>query len=186
MTSLQAQVDTLYARYMTDEPADSRQQAEARAAEVLAELDATLRAGGDTRRGAFQRADVAEDSIEDAWMQAALAFIAGNFSSAFLQALGRHAGNSVANLPRKASDLVRKRLRRRGQPDEYRITAEGDATATIVVTEDTPDRARLALLDVDVTAPELRGKLLRWDTAAGEWRPSDDLAADQGQRVSGQ
>lgn len=43
--------------------------------------------------------------------------------------------------------------------------------ALVVVTDDLPDEARLALLDLDVTAPELRGKLLRWDEAAGEWRP---------------
>jgi hypothetical protein len=58
-------------------------------------------------------------------------------------------------------------------PDEIFIGLDGGATAIIVVTEDTPDEARLALLDLDVTAPELRGKLLRWDETAGEWRPSE-------------
>jgi hypothetical protein len=38
-----------------------------------------------------------------------------------------------------------------------------DATAVIAVAEDTPDEARLALLDLDVTADELRGRLLRWE-----------------------
>ena len=33
----------------------------------------------------------------------------------------------------------------------------------MVVTDDLPDEARLALLDLDVTADDLRGKLLRWD-----------------------
>ena len=103
--------------------------------------------------------------------QVLLAFMAGNFCSAFLQALGQRAGNSVANLPKQASDLIRKRVRRRGQPDEYHISAQGDATATIVITASTPDEARLAVLDLDVTADEVRGKILRWDNEAMAWRP---------------
>lgn len=106
-----------------------------------------------------------------------LAFAAGNFCSAFIQALGQRAGNSVANLPKQVSDLVRKRVKSKGQPEEIHISAKGDATATIVVTADTPDEARLALLDLDVTAEELRGKLLRWDPAASAWHPAGSASA---------
>jgi hypothetical protein len=102
--------------------------------------------------------------------QVILAFMAGNFCSAFLQALGQRAANSAAGLPKQASDLVRKRLRRKGKPEELHISAEGDATATIVITASTPDEARLALLDLDVTAEAVRGKLVRWDGQAMAWR----------------
>jgi hypothetical protein len=65
------------------------------------------------------------------------------------------------------SDLVRKRIRRKGQPEEIRISASGDATATIALTGSTPEEAWLALLDLDVTAEDVRGKTLRWDN--GPW-----------------
>ena len=101
--------------------------------------------------------------------QVILAFMAGNFCSAFLQTLGQRAGNSVANLPKQASDLIRKHVKRGGR-DEYHISARDEATATVVITMDTPDAAWLALPEVDVTAPEVRGKRLRWDNDAMVWR----------------
>lgn len=101
--------------------------------------------------------------------QVILALMAGNFCSAFLQALGQRAGNNVANLPKQASDLVRKHVKRGGR-DEYHISARDEATATIVITTGTPDDAWLALSEVDVTAPEVRGKRLRWDNDAMVWR----------------
>lgn len=48
-----------------------------------------------------------------------------------------------------------------------------EGSAAIVITSDTPDEARLALLDLDVTAEELRGKVLRWDEKARAWRPDE-------------
>jgi len=106
--------------------------------------------------------------------QIALAFALGNFSSAFIQALGQRAADGAANLPKRVSDLVRKRVRQKGTPDEYRIGVGDGSTAWIAITADTPDEARLALLDLDPTADELRGKDLRWDDSALAWRPADD------------
>ena len=74
----------------------------------------------------------------------------------------------------RLADLVRKRFRKNGTTTECQIGVDGGAAATIVVTADTPDEARLALLDLDVTADEVRGKLLRWDSSASAWRPADD------------
>ncbi|HEY1664248.1 MAG TPA: hypothetical protein VGG54_01025 [Trebonia sp.] len=122
--------------------------------------------------------DPTEVAYQWAYMEVALAFMAGNFCAAFFQALGRRAADAAANLPKRATDLLRRRLRRDGQPDEYHIGLKDGVTATIVVTEDTPDEARLALLDLDVTASELRGKELRWDEATGAWRPSGALPAE--------
>jgi hypothetical protein len=101
--------------------------------------------------------------------QVILAFLAGNFCSAFLQALGQRAGNSVANLPKQASDLVRKHVKRGGR-EEYHISAGDEATATVVITTGMPDDAWLALPEVDVTAPEVRGKRLVWDNDGMVWR----------------
>ncbi len=105
--------------------------------------------------------------------QMVLAFMVVNFSSAFIQALGQRAAGGAAKLPKRAADLVCNHVRKKGRPDEYRIGVDDGSAATIVITADTPDEARLALLDLDVTAPELRGKELGWDRTNGEWRPSD-------------
>jgi hypothetical protein len=91
------------------------------------------------------------------------------FSKAYLEALGRRTEQGVANLSKRVGDLVRARAKRKGRPDEYLIGLGDGKTAMIVVTEDTPDEARLALLDLDVTAPELRGKCLSWSEGAGAW-----------------
>jgi hypothetical protein len=105
--------------------------------------------------------------------QMVLAFMVGNFSAAFIQALGQQAAGGAAKLPKRAADLIYKRIRKKGRPDEYRIGVDGGSAATIIITADTPDEARLALLDLDVTVPELRGKELSWDPINAEWRPSD-------------
>lgn len=102
--------------------------------------------------------------------QVVLAFIAGNFCSAYIQALAQRAESRVANLPKQVSDLVRKRIKRKGQPEEIHISAGDEATATIALTASTPDEAWLALLDLDVTGEDMRGKVLRWDNDAMTWR----------------
>jgi hypothetical protein len=107
----------------------------------------------------------------EAWVAA---FVLGNFSAAFVQALGQRAANGTAKLPERISDLVRTRVRRKGKPGEYHIGVGDGSAATIALTEDTPDVARFALLDLDLTADEVRGKLLRWDSNEWVWRPADD------------
>jgi len=89
------------------------------------------------------------------------------YAKAFLETLGKRHAVSV-------DDLVRTRLRRKGKKTEVKIGLDGDAAAKIVVTADTPDEARLALLDLDVTADEVRGKTMRWDESVLAWLPADD------------
>jgi hypothetical protein len=66
-------------------------------------------------------------------------------------------------------DLIRTRKLRKGKTEEVHLSVTEDS-ATIVVTADLPDEARLALLDLHVGSEEFRGKLLRWDTATSTWR----------------
>jgi hypothetical protein len=143
---------------MTNEPADAVQEADW--------LVSPVRARDDELRHSAQT-----DGLNLA--QVALVFAAANFCSAFLQALGQRAENSMADLPKRAAELMRKHVQRKGKPDEIHIGLEDDAAATVIVTADLPDEARLALLDLDVTAPHLRGQELRWDPATGEWLPSE-------------
>jgi hypothetical protein len=97
----------------------------------------------------------------------ALATAAAIYAKTFLETLAKRHADAL-------EDLVETRVRRKGKPDEYRIGVEDGSAATIAITEDMPDEARLALLDLDVTANELRGKLLRWDSITSAWRPNDD------------
>jgi hypothetical protein len=94
------------------------------------------------------------------------------FGKAFLETLGSRAGESAANLPGHVNDLIRTRKRRLGKTETY--LSAGSNAATIVVTDDLPDEARLALLDLDVTTAEVRGKLLFWDSGAQAWVARQD------------
>jgi len=99
--------------------------------------------------------------------QLALLAAASIYSKAFLEAVAKRHADAV-------SDLVRKRFRKNGTTTEFQISVDGDMSATVVITGDLPDEARLALLDLDVTADELRDKELRWDRASSAWRPDPD------------
>ena len=88
------------------------------------------------------------------------------YSKAFLETLGKHNVEALM-------DAVRTRIRKNGKTRELLVGPEDGAAATLVITASTPDEARLALLDLDVTAEDVRGKLLRWDEEAMAWRPGD-------------
>ena len=98
---------------------------------------------------------------------AALAAAGAIYAKAFLETLGQRSGDGLAALSKQLGELVRLR-RPKGKPSRYLIGIEG-ATTIIIVTEDLPDEARLALLDLDVTADGVRGKTLRWDSQASAW-----------------
>ncbi len=97
----------------------------------------------------------------------ALATAAAIYAKTFLETLAKRHADAL-------EDLVEARIRRKGKPDEYHIGVDDGSAARIAITADTPDEARLALLDLDVTADEVRGKTLRWDGSASAWRPDPD------------
>ena len=93
------------------------------------------------------------------------------YSKAFLETLAKHHAEGLI-------EAVRTRIRKKGKTRELLVGPEDGSAAVLVITSETPDEARLALLDLDVTAPELRGKLLRWDQATLGWRPSKAMSDD--------
>jgi hypothetical protein len=93
------------------------------------------------------------------------------FGKAYIETLARRAGDGTIDL------LKRIRFRRKNVTGEIHLQVDGGAAATVVVTEDLPDEARLALLDLDVTAPDLRGKYLSWSRGAAAWLPTEALPA---------
>ena len=85
------------------------------------------------------------------------------YFKAFLETLAKHNAEALI-------DAVRTRIRKNGKTREALVGPEDGSAATLVVTSKTPDEARLAVLDLDVTAEEVRGKVLRWDDDAMAWR----------------
>lgn len=85
------------------------------------------------------------------------------YAKAFLETLATHHADAL-------NDAVRTRIRKNGKTRELLIGPEDGSAAILVVTGKTPDEARLALLDLDVTSEEVRGKILRWDEDAMVWR----------------
>lgn len=85
------------------------------------------------------------------------------YFKAYLETLAQHHAEATIN-------AVRRRFRH-GDKAELLLGPRDGSAAWIVVTPETPDEARLALLDLDVTAQDFRGKELRWDAEAMAWRP---------------
>lgn len=88
------------------------------------------------------------------------------YSKAFLETLAKHNAEALI-------DAVQTRIRKSGKTRELLVGPEDGVAATLVITASTPDEARLALLDLDVTTDEVRGKFLRWDNEAMAWCPAD-------------
>lgn len=87
------------------------------------------------------------------------------YSKAYLETLAKHHAEGLI-------EAMRTRFRKNGKATELLVGPDDGAAATLVITSDTPDEARLAVLDLDVTAEDVRGQLLRWDAEAETWRSS--------------
>lgn len=90
--------------------------------------------------------------------------LVGVYVKAYIETLAQHNAESLIK-------AVRHGRRWKGKKPEMVVGPGNKSAATIAITDETPDEARLALLDLDVTAEELRGKVLAWDAEAGSWRP---------------
>lgn len=90
---------------------------------------------------------------------------ASSYVTVFTQTLAKHNAEALIG-------AVQTRFRRKTKTLELTLVvgSEDDGVA-FVVTGDLSDDAKLAMLDVDVTSDELRGKSLRWNDKAMAWRP---------------
>lgn len=86
------------------------------------------------------------------------------FVAAYAEALGKRLGESTA------AALLRLRLSRPRVHGRTELAADQAGAVRVELDARLPDEARLALLDLDVTSPEYRGRTLRWDTGAGCWQ----------------
>jgi hypothetical protein len=157
---------------MADEPTDARPEADEDITERV--LPAILRRELPVREGELLHPKF-EKLGELLLVNADATLII--FGRAYVESLARHAGDATPRLVKRMRVLWRRRTR------EYRLDI-GDDAAKLVCPPDLPDDAILAIRDLDVTAPELRGKELVWDEAAGEWRPSEALPAEPNEATS--
>ncbi|MFE5894857.1 hypothetical protein ACFQ6E_38840 [Streptomyces sp. NPDC056462] len=103
-----------------------------------------------------------------------IAAVVTPFVSAFAAKIGEELGRRVTVI------TPRSWWRRRRQGDEVQVTVAG-ANASMFRVElgpDLTDEARLALIDLDVKRPELRGHLLHWSEDAKAWLPVPDTPGD--------
>lgn len=92
----------------------------------------------------------------------------GPFVTAFCTELGKRFGGSISDWASKI------RLRQKASvPSEADLLVELDNVVTVVELEkDLPDEARLAFLDLDLKAPAIRGRRLRWNAEGQAWEPT--------------
>jgi hypothetical protein len=91
------------------------------------------------------------------------------FTTAFCTELGKRFGGTVADW------TSRVRLHRASdQSAKAEIVVRTDDAFTVIELEEgVPDEARLALLDLNIEAEDIRGHRLRWDAALSAWAPID-------------
>jgi hypothetical protein len=92
----------------------------------------------------------------------------GPFAEAFAAKLGERLGESLAG----AIGRIRLLRNHRNGRDDLDAVLPGRVRTTLVLPEDFSDAARLAAIDLDVSAKGIRGAELHWDSDAGIWRPT--------------
>lgn len=94
----------------------------------------------------------------------------GPFAEAFASKLGERLGESAA----AAASRIRLVRRNVSSTKEELVVRQGTTQTIIVVSRTLTDEARLALIDLDVTADGIRGMTLQWDAESKTWRPAAD------------
>lgn len=95
-------------------------------------------------------------------------------SSGFAEGMGKGLGESTA------SGLRRFRLRPRRKNNSSPPPSDQEAAlVTLEVDPAATGEALRALFDVDLAAPALAGRTLRWDEAARAWKPADDRSGTE-------
>jgi hypothetical protein len=100
--------------------------------------------------------------------------ILGPMAEAFATKLGENLGESALAAARR----VRLRFKKSNQgpfgaliPDALTVEA-ADAVTTVILPADLTDEARIALIDLDITADGIRGKTLYWNPTMKTWGPA--------------
>lgn len=88
----------------------------------------------------------------------------GSFTEAFAAKLGERLGESTAS----AIGRIRLLLDRGNNHNELDIVMRG--RTTLILPENFTDEAKLAAIELDVTADGIHGAVLHWDSVTGQWK----------------
>ncbi len=102
----------------------------------------------------------------EVWVPLGAASLYAHFYfKSFMETLGKRHAEAVTDPAR---------IRKKDKKTEAKVGLPGSETPMVLLAEGMSEEAWLALLDLDETVDELRGKMLRWDSTASVWRPADD------------
>ncbi len=90
------------------------------------------------------------------------------FLRAYCEELGKRFGGSTADW---LSKLRVRRHRMKSKAARLEVPVNGVTTYFEIADDGLPDEAKLALIDLDLTAEGIRGHRLRWDAEAQTWVP---------------
>ncbi|GGV77637.1 hypothetical protein GCM10010228_44780 [Streptomyces massasporeus] len=102
-------------------------------------------------------------------------FLAVKFLGPFLEAFAGKIGEQFGESAVRA--LGRIRVTRKHDTDSRNLEIDDSDTGiptVLVLPEDFTEEAQLALIDLDVTAGEVRGTTLRWNPDTAAWEPVED------------
>jgi hypothetical protein len=94
--------------------------------------------------------------------------------SAFVQSIAAELGRRTVESTSKKVHVFVTSIHRRWRKElvKVEITTEAQEVTTVLeFTNNLPDEARVALLDLDFTNPDLNGKKLHWNAKKGVWEP---------------
>jgi hypothetical protein len=133
------------------------------------EIDSALSAVSDLFMGAEVDQHMEPNYVTTDLVETALAVWAfGSFVTAFCSELGKRFGGGMADWGSKV--CLRKK---RSVTDKVDLLVQEDDSLTVLeISEDLPDDARWALLDLDIKAPAVRGHRLRWNAYTETWEPT--------------
>ena len=102
-------------------------------------------------------------------------FLAVKFLGPFLEAFAGRIGEQLGESAVRALGRIRVTRRHGANSRNLEINDPDTGIPTVVVLpEDFTEEAQLALIDLDVTAEEVRGTTLRWNPDTAAWEPVED------------
>jgi hypothetical protein len=106
----------------------------------------------------------------DLFVELAVGFVTVKFLGPFAEAFAAKLGESLGESAARAIGRLRLLRNHRHARTDLDVVLPGSARTTLVLPADFTDAARLAAIDLDMNAEDVRGAELHWDVGAGQWR----------------
>ncbi|WP_141957039.1 hypothetical protein [Actinoallomurus bryophytorum] len=106
----------------------------------------------------------------DLFVELAVGFVTVKFLGPFAEAFATKLGESLGESAARAIGRIRLLRNHRHARTDLDVVLPESTRTTLVLPADFTDAARLAAIDLDLTAEDVRGAELHWDVGAGRWR----------------